>query len=274
MKLAISPCPNDTYAFFAWLQGLVPGPQVDVVFEDIETLNNLCFRQEADVCKVSFHAYINATRDYIMLPVGAALGFGCGPLVVINKKNVNRPITDMRIASPGRWTTAQLLLQLWAGQALNIVHMPFDRIVQSVASGDVDAGLIIHESRFTYQSDGLQALVDLGVWWESQTQMPIPLGGIAVRRKMEKAQIARLVQCLKMSLVYADAHPDECIAFMQKHAQEMDPEVMAQHVKLYVNQFTHELGDLGHRSILKLAEAAFQAGLITQNVDDELVASV
>lgn len=176
--LAISPCPNDTYAFFGWLCGHVPGPEVNVEFHDIEALNQMCFARQADICKVSFHAFLHASESYAMLPVGAALGFGCGPLLVCREEHLNAPLETLRVVSPGRWTTANLLLELWGGPRLQLSYMPFDEIMDAVSARRADAGLIIHESRFTYEQMGLVQRVDLGSWWETHAQAPIPLGGL------------------------------------------------------------------------------------------------
>lgn len=266
--LAISPCPNDTFAFYAWLNERIPdAPKLKVHFEDIETLNQRCFRGDADLVKVSFHAFLTVTQTYQLLPVGSALGFGCGPLLVMNERLFERPVHQLSVASPGRWTTAELLLRLWAGPDLQIHHMPFHQIMPSVAEGRVDAGLIIHESRFTYPSYNLRARIDLGSWWEEVTGGPIPLGGIAVKSSLPLSYKQSLQRALQLSLAYAHRYPEETVPFMACHAQEMDREVMRQHVDLYVNEFTTDIGSSGRQSIEQLGQRALSAGLTSELPD-------
>ncbi len=205
LRLAYSPCPNDTYIFHAWVHGLIPGaPPVEERLEDIDTLNRLALKGEADVIKVSMHAFAHLRERYALLHAGGALGRGCGPLVVARKDSWLRPAPSVqrvaalvdhlgraRVAIPGELTTGALLLGLFAGGVTNTVVMPFDRIMPAVASGEVDAGVIIHEGRFTFGSYGLRRLVDLGEWWEETTGLPIPLGAIAVSRSLERATPGR-----------------------------------------------------------------------------------
>jgi len=263
-RLAISPCPNDTYAFYALTHGKTDWrTTLALQLEDIETLNRLCFAREIDFCKVSFHAYLLARKHYVLLNAGSALGFGCGPLVVAKQGLSLAELKSRRIAAPGRYTTATLLLKLLLGKDLRLVEMPFDQIMNACAAGEVDAGLIIHESRFTYPRYGLVELVDLGDWWEKETGCPIPLGGIVARRGLPVETIAAFDRALAQSVDYPRSHPGEALAFMRHHAAEMEPTVMQRHVDLYVNEYTRDLGNVGRAAVDRLAKEAERVGLIS-----------
>ena len=195
-------------------------------------------------------------RDrYQLLDAGSALGFGCGPLLVAKPSLTQASVRNATIAIPGRYTTAALLLELCLGKNLNLVQMPFERIMPAVERGEVGAGLIIHESRFTYPQHGLVSLIDLGEWWEKETGMPIPLGGIVASKALPDARITAFDNALRESVAYANNNPSAVEPFMRKHAQEMDSEVMHNHVKLYVNDFTLNLGDRGRAAIQRLEQA-------------------
>ncbi len=262
-SLAISPCPNDTFAFYALLHGKTEWrAPFELRMADIEELNRLCFAEAVDFCKISFHAYVLARRKYRLLNAGSALGHGCGPLIVAKRATPLAALKEQRIAVPGRHTTATLLLQLLLGKDLRLEEMPFDRIMPACAAGQVDAGLIIHESRFTYPRHGLVSLVDLGAWWERETGRPIPLGGIVAHKRTPAEVAAAFDRALGQSVAYALAHPEEPLSFMKRHAQEMEPAVMQRHVDLYVNDFTRDLGPQGHAAIDRLAAASAAAGII------------
>ena len=275
LRLAYSPCPNDTYIFHAWVHDLVPGaPPVHERLEDIDTLNRLASEQGADVIKVSMHAFAYLRDSYALLHSGGALGRGCGPLVVARKDSWLRPAPSVqrvavladilgraRIAIPGELTTGALLLGLFAGGRMDTVVMPFDRIMPAVVSGDVDAGVIIHEGRFTFGSYGLRRLVDLGEWWEDATGLPIPLGGIAVSRSLTKALQADVARTVRASVDYASFHPDAALEYIHEHAQEMDPAVCRAHIDLYVNDFTRDYGPEGEEAIRRLLETAAELGV-------------
>lgn len=257
MELAISPCPNDTFAFYALLHGKTSWGEGPIcLFEDIEALNNRAMEGEADFCKVSFHAYLLLRDRYRLLESGAALGHGCGPLVVTKPGAGDVSVKRGKVAIPGRLTTAALLLELCYGKTLDLVAMTFDRIMPAVAAGEVDAGLIIHESRFTFPAYGLEKLIDLGEWWEQTTGAAIPLGGIVAKKTLDPARVAAFDQALQQSIDYAWSHTEEVVPFMQKHAQEMDRKVMQSHVNLYVNAYTRTLGEQGHAAVARL-EAAY-----------------
>lgn len=259
LSLGISPCPNDTFAFSAWVHGQVPNaPGVEVSYADIDVLNARAAASELDVVKVSYAAVPELLDRYALLPSGSALGRGCGPLVV----TVDREsLAGARVAIPGRRTTAYLLFQLWAQEqgVASIEVLPFDKIMPSVAEGVVDAGLIIHESRFTYPAFGLTAMVDLGDWWESQTGLAIPLGAILARRTLDVDAIGRAVRA---SVEAAWADPTASRAYVLEHAQEMEESVVDAHIGLYVNRFTADLGDEGYAAIEGLLARASDLGLV------------
>jgi 1,4-dihydroxy-6-naphthoate synthase len=259
LKLAYSPCPNDTFVFHAWSHGLLEGaPPVDVTFADIHITNGAAERGEFDVVKVSYAALPWLLDDYTLLPSGGALGRGCGPLV-LTRGDV--PDLDGRtVAVPSERSTAYLLFRLWAtGQRpARIDVVPFASIMPAVRDGEYDAGLVIHEARFTYPTYGLEALIDLGAWWESDTGLPIPLGAIIARKSLDAAALARAARA---SVEQAWANPSASAAYVAAHADEMSPEVQAQHIGLYVNEFTRELGDEGYAAVSALLDRAHAAGL-------------
>jgi 5,8-dihydroxy-2-naphthoate synthase len=265
LTLAYSPCPNDTFIFTPWVEGHLAGaPPVVERFEDIDTLNRIALAGEADVVKISFHAYGHLRERYCLLRSGGALGRGCGPLVVARTPFAESELAAKTVAIPGKLTTAALLVRLFA-PALSESHitvMPFDDIMPAVCGGQVDAGVIIHESRFTYQRHGLTQIVDLGEWWERTTAHAIPLGGIAMRRDLGEALIRRTEQALTASVDYAFAHPDSVWPTIRRHAQEMEDEVMRQHIALYVNDFTRDYGVEGEAAIRYLLETAESLGIV------------
>jgi 1,4-dihydroxy-6-naphthoate synthase len=254
LSLAISPCPNDTFVFSAWVHGQVPGPAVEVTFADIDVCNQRA--REFDVAKVSFAALPALLDDYALLPCGGALGHGVGPLVLA--RTADQPLEGAVIAVPGEQTTAYLLLRLWR-KGFRVEVMPFEQIMPAVRDGVVDAGLVIHESRFTYPSYGLVCLQDLGEWWESETGLPIPLGAIVARRTLDSSALARTVRA---SVEHAWADPGASAQFVAAHSQEMDPDVCRQHIELYVNEFTRDLGDAGFAAVEALLGRAAAEGLV------------
>lgn len=256
-SLGLSPCPNDTFAFHALLHGKVPCDiSLDVHFADIEQLNQLCLHRAYHFSKISFSLLALIQSQYAVLDAGSALGKGCGPLLITRDPLPKETVLSAPIAVPGLHTTAVGLLRLWAEHPLDLVPLPFDQIIPRVRKGEFQAGLIIHESRFTYAEAGLHAMVDLGNFWERETGLPIPLGGIAVRRDVPAEVAQHLTHALQQSIRYAQAHPQEAIPFMQAHAQEMDPHVMQQHVALYVNDHTLSLGPQGQKAIETLMHRA------------------
>lgn len=261
LSLGYSPCPNDTFIFCALIQGRIEeSPCFREFLADIETLNRMALAGELDVAKVSFHAFAYLREGYCLLRAGGALGRGCGPLVVARREMAPEDLSTRRVAVPGELTTAALLLRLFAPTSEQIA-MPFARIMPAVARGEVEAGAIIHEGRFTYPRYGLRQVVDLGVWWEETTGHPIPLGGILARRDLGPELIGRIEQALRQSIEYARAHPDEVRGYIRQHAQELDAQVIQAHIDLYVNEYTLDYGESGEAAINELLARAAAAGI-------------
>ena len=260
LRIAYSPCPNDTFVFHAWAHGLVPGaPQLDVTFADIDVTNTAAERGEFDVVKVSYAALPWLMERYALLPSGGALGRGCGPLVLT--RGGLDSVDGRTVAVPSERSTAYLLFRLWASgqRPARIDVVPFAEIMPAVAAGRYDAGLVIHEARFTYPDYGLVAMVDLGEWWEDDTGLPIPLGAILARRSLE---LPALAAAARASVEYAWAHPEASAAYVAAHAAEMAPDVQRRHVELYVNEFTRDLGEQGYAAADALLQRAHRAGLV------------
>jgi 1,4-dihydroxy-6-naphthoate synthase len=275
MKIAFSPCPNDTFVFHAWVHGLIPGaPKLDVLYADIDVTNTLAAgtASELDVLKISYAALPWVLSEYALLPCGGALGRGCGPLVLTKSGGAASSSQDpsalagKRVAVPSERSTAYLLFRLWAAQNVpggvgEIVVMPFHEIMPAVRDGLIDAGLVIHEARFTYPSYGLTLMTDLGSWWETDTGLPIPLGAIVARRSMDLNAIAGYIRA---SVEYAWAHPALSRHYVMSHSQELAPEVAKAHIELYVNEFTANLGDSGYAAVTALLGRAAQEGLVPE----------
>ncbi len=264
LTLGFSSCPNDTFIFDALLHGKVDteGLAFEPVIADVEALNQSAFRGELDITKLSYHAYAYLTDAYVLLNAGSALGNNCGPLLIARAPIAEEHIPRCRIAIPGRYTTANFLLSLAYPEAADKEEMLFSEIEEAVLTGRVDAGLIIHENRFTYQARGLVKLVDLGEFWETRTGHPIPLGGIVVRRSFDGALQQRINRVLARSVAFALEQPEQTYDFVRRHAQEMDREVMYQHIALYVNDFTRDLGIAGKQAVRQLFEMAERRGVI------------
>ncbi|MBB4637916.1 1,4-dihydroxy-6-naphthoate synthase [Longimicrobium terrae] len=264
LSLGYSPCPNDTFIFDALVHGRIPadGMQFTERLEDVETLNRLAAAAELDVTKISYGAAPALLRDYVLLRSGGALGRGCGPLIVSREPMDRESLRGKRIAIPGRNTTANLLLRLFAPDAEPGIEVVYSDIMPAVARGDVDAGLIIHESRFTYPQHGLVKVADLGEWWEQTTGLPIPLGGIMARRALGEQAIREVDAAIRRSVEHAFAHPEDSRAYVRAHAQEMDDAVAKQHIDLYVNRFSVDVEPEGERAIRELFRRAADAGLL------------
>ena len=253
LTFGYSPCPNDTFAFHALAHGLVEAPfRVRPVLLDIEELNRRAHDGELALTKLSVGAFAGVGDRYLLLRSGAALGQGVGPLVVTRTPMTLLDAVRGRVAIPGRETTAYRLLRLAAPSLGDVVELRYDRILRAVASGEVDAGLIIHESRFTYQDHGLHKTVDLGDWWEGETGLPVPLAGICARADLPDETVAAAERAIRASVQHAFDHPEASRAYVQAHAQEMSPEVQAQHIALYVNRYSLDVGDEGLRAIERL----------------------
>jgi 1,4-dihydroxy-6-naphthoate synthase len=274
LTLAYSPCPNDTYIFAAWTNGLLPGAQrVRVHLEDVENLNNSALKADYCLTKVSYGAIPFLMENYRILRAGGALGRGCGPLVVARKDGISSldDLNDRIVAIPGELTTAYMLLRLATTGRPQTIQMRFDKIVDAVASGAVDAGLIIHESRFTYQEHGLVAVQDLGDWWESQTAMPIPLGAILARKDLDDDEAREANDTVARSLHFARENEKRIMPYVREHATEMSEDVMRKHIGLYVNEFSEDVGDEGIAAVKELFRRACAARILPEATEARFV---
>ncbi|MFI2434459.1 1,4-dihydroxy-6-naphthoate synthase [Streptomyces sp. NPDC018693] len=266
LRIAYSPCPNDTFVFDALAHGRVPGaPALDVTFADIDVTNGMAGRGEFDVLKVSYAVLPYVLDEYALLPCGGALGRGCGPLVLTREAETD--LTGRTVAVPSETSTAYLLFRLWAADVVpggvgEIVVMPFHEIMPAVRDGKVDAGLVIHEARFTYRNYGLHKLADMGEHWEDTTGLPIPLGAIIAKRSLGADALRHLAASVRTSVRAAWDDPDASRPYVMAHAQEMDPAVADQHIGLYVNEFTHDLGEDGYAAVRGLMTRAAAEGLL------------
>ncbi|MFD9825207.1 1,4-dihydroxy-6-naphthoate synthase [Streptomyces violascens] len=277
LKIAYSPCPNDTFVFDAWAHGRVPGaPALDVTFADIDITNGMAERGEFDVLKVSYAVLPWVLEEYALLPCGGALGRGCGPLVLtreagdggtslLERSRELGGLTGKTVAVPSEKSTAYLLFRLWAADVVpggvgEVVVMPFHEIMPAVRDGKVDAGLVIHEARFTYQNYGLHCLADMGQHWESTTGLPIPLGAIIAKRSLGEDTLRLLAESARTSVRLAWDDPEASRPYVLEHAQEMDPAVADRHIGLYVNEFTADLGEDGYAAVRGLLTRAAGGG--------------
>jgi 1,4-dihydroxy-6-naphthoate synthase len=251
LTLAYSPCPNDTFLFHALAHGLVevPGVEFRIELHDVEVLNQAALAAQYDVTKLSFAALDRVLDNYALLRSGAALGRGCGPLVVARPGFDPSRLANVKVAVPGLLTTARRLLELYLNKKIDTAPLVFDQIMPAVAAGRFEFGVIIHEGRFTYQDHGLVQVVDLGQWWETERGLPIPLGGIVVRRDLGPDRGRQIERAIRDSVLHARRSPEASAEYVAAHAQEMDPQVTCQHIELYVNDFTVALGEAGERAV-------------------------
>ena len=275
LSLGFSPCPNDCFMFDAIVHRRIDmeGLEFSVCMADVEALNKAAFAGEADVTKLSYHAFAHCASTYVLLDAGSALGRNCGPLLV-SKRAISKDEVaagKVRIAIPGKYTTANFLLGLAFPEARDRTELLFSAIEPAVLNGDYDAGLIIHENRFTYEAKGLRKIVDLGEFWESETGKPIPLGGIVANRSLPDEVKQRVNRVLRRSVEYAFAHRAASLPFVRKHAQEMSEEVMYRHIDLYVNEYSVDLGAEGRRAVELLFDRARAAGIIPEVSQDLFV---
>lgn len=291
LSLGYSPCPNDTFIFYAMIHGKIDtgGLSFNEVLLDVETLNQKALNAELDITKASYAAYGHLRDNYTLLRAGGALGRGCGPLVVAKHDYAMEDLRNKRIAIPGRLTTAYLLLQLFDSafvgaysngrdypaptptpypQSLTpaVIEMPFHKIMDAVANEEVDAGLIIHESRFTYPSYGLKQIMDLGEWWEKDTGLPIPLGCIIARRSLGDTMNVRIDRTIRQSVKYALNKRTEPMAYIKEHSQELSEDVINQHIDLYVNNFSIDISQEGEKAVSELISRAEDAGVIPRSL--------
>ena len=270
LTLGFSTCPNDTYIFDAMVHGRIDteGIEFDLIMSDVEELNRFAFAAEIDITKISYHAYTYIADSYLLLNSGSALGFKNGPLLISKYKVYPDEINNLKIAIPGKYTTANLLLGIAYPDLKNKKEYLFSDIEEVVLSGEMDAGLIIHENRFTYQQKGLKKVADLGEFWESKTGMAIPLGGIVINRKLSLEIQRKVNRILKRSVEFAFENPKASYQFVKHHAQAMDDNVIESHINLYVNEFTRELGGHGRKAIETLYQEATALGVIPKIRED------
>ena len=264
LSLGFSPCPNDTFMFDALVNKKIELSNIDLklIIADVAELNRLAFKGELDVTKISYHALGHVLPKYELLKTGSALGNNCGPLLIAKRVLSNEEIKNATVAIPGRFTTANFLLSLAFPQIKQKKEMLFSEIEQAVLNNEVDAGLIIHENRFTYQEKGLLKIIDLGEYWETQTKLPIPLGGIAIKRNLPQETKLAFQELLQKSIEMAFEQPQHTLPYVKKYAQEMNKQVMMQHIELYVNQYSVDLGEKGKNAIKMLFDMAQKKQII------------
>ncbi len=264
LSIGFSPCPNDTYIFNGLVHNHIQVQGVELqraVLADVETLNEWALSGRLDITKLSFHALGHVTADYVLLHSGSALGHGCGPLLVAARPVERRRLAGLTVAIPGRYTTAAALLKMYAPEVENPVAMRFDDIMPAIADGRIDCGVIIHESRFTYTGLGLKLVADLGAWWEKETGSAIPLGCIAAKRSLGRQKIAAIDAAIRASIRWARAHPSQ-VDYIRQHAQELDDRVIQEHIQLYVNSYTENIGAQGLAAVETFMARGRQAGLL------------
>ncbi|MFM2206235.1 MAG: hypothetical protein RL213_210 [Bacteroidota bacterium] len=265
LSVGFSPCPNDTYIFDALVNGKIDTGKLrfEPLLEDVEQLNRRATEVALDVTKLSFRAYADVSHDYVLCNAGSALGFGVGPLLVARSADVRRS-DDFTVAVPGLGTTANFLFRIFHPHVTRFREMVFSDIEDAVVSGEVDAGVIIHENRFTYRQKGLVCLADLGSLWEQETGQPIPLGGIAVKRSLPLEVRLETDKLIRSSLDHANLHPESSSSYVAAHARSMDPIVREKHIRLYVNEHSLDLGEGGRSAVRYFYQKALSAGVIGQ----------
>jgi len=266
LSIGFSPCPNDTFIFDALIHGKIDteGLEFEVHMADVEELNQMAFRGELDITKLSYHAFFHVLDEYIMMDSGSALGNNCGPLLIKDQGGLN-PVDKDLIAIPGEYTTANFLLNYAYPELQNKKEMLFSDIESAVKTKETSAGLIIHENRFTYADRGFEKVKDLGEYWEQRTGMPIPLGGIAIKRRLDSGLQEKVQRLIQKSLEFAFENPSESLPFVKEYAQEMDEEVMQKHIRLYVNHYSLSLGEKGKAAIRHMYDFLVEKRLIKRS---------
>jgi len=264
LSLGFSTCPNDTFIFDAMIHKKVDteGLEFDVVLADVEELNRNAFTGNIDITKLSYHAYVYIANNYKLLTSGSALGYKNGPLLISKRKIYRDEVTDLNVAIPGKYTTANLLFSIVFPKVKEKKEYLFSDIEEAILDGEVDAGVIIHENRFTFEKKGLKKIIDLGEDWEEKTNNPIPLGGIVIQRKFDIEIQQKVNRILKRSVEFALANPNSSYRFVKNYAQEMNDEVIQKHIGLYVNNFTVDLGETGKNAVKTLYDKAVAEKII------------
>lgn len=271
LTLGFSPCPNDTFIFDALIHHKIDteGLEFEVFYDDVETLNHKAFRNELDITKLSFHAFAYAADNYLLLDSGSALGFGVGPLLISAGEFEPSELSPrLQVGIPGKYTTANFLFSLAYPELINKKEMLFSEIEDALLDSEIDLGLIIHENRFTYQNKGLKKIIDLGDYWEKQTGSAIPLGGIVIKRSLDKDLQHKVNRIIKRSVEFAFANPRSGLEFIRSHAQAMSEEVMYKHIELYVNKYSIDLGTEGKNAVKQLFGKALERGIIPEVKED------
>lgn len=264
LTFGYSPCPNDTFMFNAIANGdvTVGGCRIRPELHDVETLNSLAMNGRLDITKLSFYAWLKVKAQYRLLGSGSAMGLGCGPMLIAREPIDPSQIAACRVVLPGRWTTAHLLFRLYAPTADRRIFTTYDRIFETLAAGQADCGVIIHESRFTFEAAGFRPVADLGAWWEQKTGLPIPLGGIAARKNLGAVLIGKIDDALRASIQRAMDDPAAALPYIRRHAQEMNDSVLTEHIHTFVNDFSLMLPQAGRRAIETLERMAREAGAV------------
>jgi 1,4-dihydroxy-6-naphthoate synthase len=277
LTLGHSPDPDDAFMFYGLAKGLIPsdGYEFEHILQDIQTLNERATRGELDVTAISIHAYAYVSDNYALLPSGASMGDGYGPMLVAKQKFTKEEVLRKTIAVPGTMTSAFLALQLWLGRPakeFNYVVVPFDRIFEAVRSGKAEVGLIIHEGQLTYKNEGLVVCEDLGIWWGSENGgLPLPLGGNVIHKRFEPAVRKTISDILSASIQYSLDHRSEAVQHALQYARDMGRELADKFVGMYVNHWTLDYGDKGRESIRRFLGRAFEQGLIGHRQELEFV---
>ena len=266
LTLAISPCPNDTFIFDALLHKKIDteGLDFDLIFADVEQLNQAAFQQKYDVTKLSYHAFAYVSDNYILMHSGSALGNNCGPMLIGKKELSDEEVNESKICVPGKYTTANFLFSLKYPNAKHKEYVVFSEVENKVLNDEFDAGVIIHENRFTYEQKGLKKIIDLGEFWEQTYKVPIPLGGIAIKRNIDVEIQKSVERVIKRSIEFAFVNPDSSKDFVAQHSQEMSEAVCRQHINLYVNKYSLELGFDGEYAVNTLYKIAQENKIIPE----------
>ena len=272
LSLGFSPCPNDTFIFDALIHHKIDteGLEFDVFFDDVETLNRKALQGVLDITKLSFHAFAHVSDKYVLLDAGSALGFGVGPLLISKIAYTLEEVKSqagLSVGIPGTYTTANFLLGIAFPELQHKKELVFSAIEESLLNQELNLGIIIHENRFTYAQKGLHKVMDLGDYWEQETGMPIPLGGIVIKRNIDLEIQHTVNRLIRKSVEYAFEHPEASSDFVRQHAQELDESVRKQHIDLYVNKYSIDLGDLGKKAIRVFFEKGQSAGLISTSTE-------
>jgi len=273
LSLGFSTCPNDTFIFDAMVHKKVDteGLEFDLVLADVEELNRNAFAGNIDITKLSYHAFAYVANNYKLLTSGSALGYKNGPLLIGKRKIYRDEVFDLKIAIPGKYTTANLLFSIVFPTVKEKKEYLFSDIEMAILDGEVDAGVIIHENRFTFEKKGLKKIIDLGEDWEEKTKNPIPLGGIVIRRNFDLETQLKVNRVLKRSVEFALAHPNSSYGFVKNYAQELNDEVIQKHIGLYVNNFTVDLGENGKNAVTTLFKRAVNEMIINEFEHDIFV---